>query len=134
MGFALPLLRGTGSPLLRGTGSWRAPAVWPSVDVVFVIRDLVSPRTWLAFSHNLVGLVIGMGTFIATITLLALGVVLLPLMLIGVPILGFTMRAAGWLARFERARFALFLGARIAAWPAAGRPGPRRRAGRAAAG
>ena len=55
VGFALPLL--------RGTGSWRAPAVWPSVDVVFVIRDLVSPRTWLAFSHNLVGLVIGMGTF-----------------------------------------------------------------------
>ena len=92
---------------------------------MFVIRDLVSPRTWLAFSHNLAGLVIGMVTFTAAITLLGLGVALLPLMLIGVPILGLLMRAAGWLARFERARFALFLGARIAAWPAAGRAGYR---------
>jgi signal transduction histidine kinase len=92
---------------------------------VFVIRDLVSPRTWLAFSHNLAGLAIGMATFIAAITLLALGVALLPLMLVGVPILGLMMRAAGWLARFERARFALFLGARIVSWPAAGRAGYR---------
>ena len=92
---------------------------------MFVIRDLVSPRTWLAFAHNLAGLAIGMVTCIAAITLLALGVALLPLMLIGVPILGLTMRAVGWLARFERARFALFLGARIAAWPAAGRAGYR---------
>jgi signal transduction histidine kinase len=92
---------------------------------VSAIRDLVSPRTWLAFTHNLAGLVIGMVTFTAAITLLALGVALLPLMLVGVPILGLTMRAAGWLARFERARFALFLGARIASWPAAGRAGYR---------
>ena len=92
---------------------------------MFLIRDLLSPRTWLAFSHHLAGLVIGLVVGIAAIVCLVLGVALLPLMLIGVPILGLLMRAAGWLARFERARFALFLGARIASWPAAGRAGYR---------
>lgn len=41
-----------------------------------------------------------------------------PLMLIGVPVLGLTLRGLGWFAQFERARFALFLGTRIPRRPA----------------
>ncbi len=46
-------------------------------------------------------------------------------MLIGVPVLGLTMRGATGFARSERARFGLFLGTRIASWPADGRAGYR---------
>jgi signal transduction histidine kinase len=86
---------------------------------------LVSPRTWLAFTHHVTGLVIGLVTFTVAVTLLALGVGLIPLMLLGIPILGLTARGAGWFARFERARFALFLGTRIVSWPADARGGYR---------
>jgi signal transduction histidine kinase len=92
---------------------------------VSVIRDLVSPRTWLAYIHNLTGLVAGLAAGIAVIVFMALGVVGIPLMLIGIPILGLTMRGATGFARFERARFGFFLGTRIAAWPAAARAGYR---------
>jgi signal transduction histidine kinase len=94
---------------------------------------LVSPRTWLAYIHHMTGLVIGLASTVATIVLIAVGVCLLPLMLIGVPILGFAMRCAGWFAWFERARFGFFLGTRIGSWPASARAGyrwvlvPRRR-------
>ena len=97
------------------------------------IRDLVSPRTWLAYIHLMTGLVIGLVSTVAAIVLLVVGVCTLPLALIGVPILGFTMRCAGWLAWFERVRFGFFLGTRIVAWPASARAGyrwglvPRRR-------
>jgi signal transduction histidine kinase len=92
---------------------------------VFAIRDLVSPRTWLAFTNHLAGLVIGLVTFTVAVTFIALGVGLLPLMLLGIPVLGLTMRGARLLAGFERARFALFLGTRIGSWPAAARGGYR---------
>jgi signal transduction histidine kinase len=100
---------------------------------VSAVRDLVSPRTWLAYIHHVSGLFIGMVTFTSAVALLAFGACLLPLMLLGVPVLGLAARGAAWAARFERARFALFLGARIASWPAAARGGyrwglvPRRR-------
>ena len=79
------------------------------------------------------GLVIGLVSTLATIVLIVGGICLVPLMLIGIPILGFTMRCAGWFARFERARFGFFLGTRIVSWPASARAGyrwglvPRRR-------
>ena len=85
----------------------------------------MSPRTWLAYIHHLTGLVIGLVSCIAAITFLALGIGLLPLMLIGVPVLGLTMRGATGFARFERARFGLFLGTRIASWPAPASAGYR---------
>jgi signal transduction histidine kinase len=94
---------------------------------------LVSPRTWLAYIHHMTGLVIGLVSTVAAIVLLAVGICTLPLALIGVPILGLTMRCAGWFARFERARFGFFLGTRIVSWPASARAGyrwglvPRRR-------
>ena len=77
--------------------SWR---LWPSVVVVSVVTDLVSPRTWLAYIHNVTGLVIGLVSTLATIVLIVGGICLVPLMLIGIPVLGFTMRLADWFARF----------------------------------
>ena len=71
------------------------------------------------------GLVIGLVSTVAAIVLLAVGICTLPLALIGVPILGLTMRCAGWFARFERARFGFFLGTRIVSWPASARAGYR---------
>jgi signal transduction histidine kinase len=100
---------------------------------VSAFRDLVSPRTWLAYIHLVTGLVIGLVSTFAAIVLLAVGICTLPLALIGVPILGFTMRCAGWFAWFERARFGFFLGKGIGSWPASARAGyrwglvPRRR-------
>jgi signal transduction histidine kinase len=86
---------------------------------------LLSPRTWLAYIHHLTGLVVGLAAAVAVIVFMALGVVGIPLMLIGIPILGLTMRGATAFARFERARFGFFLGTRIAAWPAGARAGFR---------
>jgi signal transduction histidine kinase len=88
---------------------------------VFVIRDLVSARTWLAFSHHVAGLILGLAACIAFVTSLAVGVALVPLMLTGVPVIGLTLRAAGWFSDFERARFRLFLGTRIPRWQPAAR-------------
>jgi hypothetical protein len=68
-----------------------------------LIRDMVSARTWLAFIHHLVGVVIGLAVGIATVMLLAFSVLLLPLMLIGFPVFGLMLRladaAVAWLAR-----------------------------------
>ncbi|HMD94784.1 MAG TPA: sensor domain-containing protein [Trebonia sp.] len=89
------------------------------------IRDLVSPRTWLAYIHHLAGLFIGLAAGIAVVVFMVLGVAGIPLMLIGIPVLGLTMRGATGFARFERARFGFFLGTRIAAWPAGTRAGYR---------
>jgi signal transduction histidine kinase len=91
---------------------------------VFIL-DLVSPRTWLAFGHHVAGLVVAIAAFTFVVTGLVTGIALVPLMLVGVPVVGFTMRGMGWLARFERARFGFFLGASIAAWPAGTRAGYR---------
>jgi len=91
---------------------------------VFVF-SVLSPRTWLAFCHHVAGLVIGVAAFFLVVFGLALGVGLLPLMLVGVPVLGLTLRVMDWLARFERARFGFFLGTSIAAWPAGERAGYR---------
>jgi signal transduction histidine kinase len=92
---------------------------------MFLIRDLVSPRTWLAMVHHLTGLVIGSAIIFVIMTGLGFGIGLLPLALIGLPILGITMRLAGWFARAERARFGLFLDKQIREWPAGIRPGFR---------
>jgi signal transduction histidine kinase len=92
---------------------------------VFVISGLVSPRTWLAFSHHLAGLIVAMAAFVLVVGGVTAGVGLVWLLLVGVPIIGFTMRASRLLGQFERARFALLLGVRIPAWPASARAGYR---------
>jgi signal transduction histidine kinase len=92
---------------------------------VFLARDLVSARAWLATIHHLAGLLIGIPACWVIVTGFALGFGLVPLALAGLLLLGVTMRLAGLLARAERARFALLLGVRIPPWPAGSRAGYR---------
>jgi signal transduction histidine kinase len=92
---------------------------------MFLVRDLVSPRTWLAMTSHLAGLIVGLAFFVVVVTGLSLGFSLLVLALVGLPILGLTLRATSWFAAAERARVALMLGVRIPAWPAGSRAGYR---------
>ncbi len=92
---------------------------------MFLVRDLVSPRTWLAMTSHLAGLFIGLAAFVVFVFGLSLGFSLLVLALVGLPILGVTLRLAEWFAAAERARFGLLLGVRIPAWPAGARAGYR---------
>jgi signal transduction histidine kinase len=84
---------------------------------MFLLRDLVSPRTWLAMTHHLAGLFVGLAAFTTFVVFYSLGFSLLVLALVGLPILGVTLRLGDWFAAAERARFGLLLGAQIPAWP-----------------
>jgi signal transduction histidine kinase len=92
---------------------------------MFLLRDLVSPRTWLAMISHLAGLFMGLAVMVVIVTGLSLGFSLLVLALAGLPILGLTLRAATLYATAERARLDLMLGVRIPAWPAEARAGYR---------
>ncbi|MGD0239422.1 MAG: sensor domain-containing protein [Streptosporangiaceae bacterium] len=92
---------------------------------MFLLRDLVSPRTWLAMTSHLAGFVAGLAVFVVVVTGLSLGFSLLVLALVGLPLLGLTLRATSWFAAAERARVALMLGVRVPAWPAESRAGYR---------
>ena len=92
---------------------------------MFLLRDLVSPRTWLAMVSHMAGLFMGIAVLVVIVTGLSLGFSLLVLALVGLPILGLTLRAATWYATAERARLDLMLGVRIPAWPAEARAGYR---------
>jgi signal transduction histidine kinase len=89
-----------------------------------LLRGLVSARTWLAFTHHVAGLVLAAAAFTIVVTGVAAGVALLPLALVGLPVLGLTARFADGFAAIERARFGL-LGVRIPNWPADDRRGYR---------
>ena len=93
---------------------------------MFLVRDLVSPRTWLAMTSHLAGLFIGFAVILVFTIGLSLGFSLLVVALVGLPVLGLTLRFAEWFATAERARLGLMLGVRIPAWPAASSPGPGR--------
>jgi signal transduction histidine kinase len=90
---------------------------------MFLVRDLVSARTWLAMTQHLAGLFIGLVVICVITVGLGTGFSLLFVALIGLPLLGVMLRLADWFARAERARFAFLFGARIPAWPAAGSGG-----------
>jgi len=93
---------------------------------VAVLRAVVSARTWLAVIHLMAGPFVGAVTFALLLTGLIAGVVLLPFFLAGLPVLAGTLWVCIWIARAERARFALLLGADIpAAPPPQGRTGLR---------
>jgi signal transduction histidine kinase len=92
---------------------------------MFLIRDLVSSRTWLAMVHHLAGLFIGVAIFFVAVFGFAFGIALLPIALAGLPLLGLTLRIVHGFARLERARFGLLLDERIPAWPAGSRAGYR---------
>ena len=90
---------------------------------MFLVRDLVSPRTWLALISHLAGLFIGLAAFIVAVVGFALGLGLIPLALIGLPVFGMTLRFAEGLAWLERARFGFLLDTQIESWPAEARAG-----------
>ena len=78
-----------------------------------VLGALVSPRTWLAVIHLLVGLVIGLIAFLVVVVGISLGIGLMPLFLVGIPVLVGVIWLAGLGARTERVRFAVLLGVDI---------------------
>src|ERR1700748_3420124 len=92
---------------------------------MFLLRDLVSPRTWLAMISHLAGLSLGIAIMVVVVTGLSLGFSLLVLALTGLPSLGLTLRAATWCAAAERARLSLMLGAQIPPCRAEARAGYR---------
>ena len=77
------------------------------------LRELVSADAWLTTTHLLLGMWVGLAVFIPTVVLLALSVGLLPVFLIGVPVLGVTLWLTRLMARLERGRFRLVLGVDI---------------------
>jgi signal transduction histidine kinase len=81
-----------------------------------LIRGLVSARTWLAFIHHVVGLALGIASFVIVVTGFAVGLATAPLALAGLPVIGVAVRFASALAWVERARFAL-LGRELPRWP-----------------
>src|SRR5215470_7886926 len=78
-----------------------------------VLGALVSPRTWLAVIHLLAGLVIGLVAFLVVVVGISVGIGLLPVFLVGIPVLVGVIWLAGLGARAERVRFAVLLGADI---------------------
>jgi len=55
---------------------------------MFLLRDLVSARTWLAMTQHLSGLLLGLAAFFIVIFGLGFGVAGLFFALIGLPLLG----------------------------------------------
>ena len=98
-------MTGTGTEAMRR--GVLARAVWP----------VFSARTWLAIIHLLAGLLAGLIAGIVVIVGLSVGVALVPLFLVGVPVLASVFWLCAQFARAERARFALLLGGNIAAPP-----------------
>jgi len=94
---------------------------------MYLVRDLVSPRTWLAFIHHFVGVCLGALAVWIVVPGLVAGAMGMPVAMIGMPILGTTLRFTDWFARAERARFAITLGEQIPAWPDGSRSGYRMR-------
>jgi signal transduction histidine kinase len=90
---------------------------------MFLVRDLVSARTWLAMTQHLAGLFVGLLAILIFVLALGVDVPLIFVGLVGIPLLGVTLRLADWFARAERARFGFLFGARIPAWPCPGSDG-----------
>jgi signal transduction histidine kinase len=90
---------------------------------MFLVRDLVSARTWLAMTQHLAGLFVGLVAILIFVLAVGVDVPLIFVGLVGIPLLGLTLRLADWFARAERARFGFMFGARIPAWPCPGSDG-----------
>jgi signal transduction histidine kinase len=105
---------GSGAPPGAGTEPLAAGRASPG-GLRPVLGALVSPRTWLAVIHLLAGLVIGLVAFLVVVLGISLGIGLLPLFLVGIPVLVGVIWLAGAGARAERVRFAVLLGVVIPA-------------------
>src|ERR1700730_1379130 len=102
-----------------GAGAGPASDAPPAGAALRAVRAVVSGRTWLAVIHLLSGMVIGLAACIFFVTGAVVGVGLLAAALSGIPVLAATLWLSVQFARFERARFAVMLGARM--------PGPPRK-------
>jgi signal transduction histidine kinase len=92
---------------------------------VFLLRDLVSPRAWLATIHHLTGVLIGLPAFFVLVLGVVFGAGFAPFALVGLPLLGVSLRLTGWYASEERARIGFLLGMRIPSWPTKAESGYR---------
>ncbi|HEV3379575.1 MAG TPA: sensor domain-containing protein [Trebonia sp.] len=92
---------------------------------MFLIRELVSARTWLAYIHHLVGVAVGFAAAWIVLAGIAGSLAGLPFALIGLVVLGFTLRFVGVITRLERVRFAVLLEEPLPAWPSQARAGYR---------
>ena len=102
------------------------PGSCHSVGVMFLLRDLVSPRTWLAMTSHWTGLFIGTAAIVFITTGLSLGASLLVLALVGLPILGVTLRVGRPGSPGPSGPGSpCCSGCRIPAWPAQSRAGYR---------
>jgi signal transduction histidine kinase len=88
-----------------------------------LIRGLVSARTWLAFTHHVVGLVLSIASFTIVVTGFTVGLATALLAGVGLPVMGLTTRFSTAFAAVERARFKLLLGRELRRWPADPRRG-----------
>jgi signal transduction histidine kinase len=88
-----------------------------------LIRGLVSARTWLAFTHHVVGLVLSIASFTIVVTGFAVGLATALLAGVGLPVIGVATRFSTAFAAVERARFKLLLGRELPRWPADPRRG-----------
>src|SRR6201989_3449242 len=93
----------------RGCRCRRRPQS-PSVTGMSLLRGLVCPRTWLAFTHHVAGMVLGVVSFAIVVAGFAVGLALTPVALVGLPVMGIAVRFSTALACVERRRFALLLG------------------------
>ncbi len=82
------------------------------------VRPVGSPATWLAVIHLLAGIVPGVIVLVSVLICLLVGFGTLWFFLLGLPVLAVIPWLCRQLARTERARFALLLGAHIPAPPA----------------
>ncbi len=80
-------------------------------------------RTWLSLAYVVLGLPVGIVTFVLVVVGLALGVGLLPLFLLGVVVLVATVHLTRAMSAFERRRAELFLGVPLADRPPVGPEG-----------
>jgi len=75
-----------------------------------IVGPVFSPRTWLAMVYLVSGVPLAAIFFSVAVTGLSLGVGLLPLALLGLPVLSLTLQGCRALGAFERARVSLMLG------------------------
>jgi signal transduction histidine kinase len=75
-----------------------------------LVGPVFSARTWLAMVYLLTGVLVSAIVFSFAVTGLALAVGLLPLALLGLPVLIFTLQGCRAFGAFERARVLLMLG------------------------
>jgi signal transduction histidine kinase len=91
-------------------GGGAAAVIRRRVSLAVLFRDIVSPGTWLAVIHLMVGFPIGMVSFITAIAFCSAAIGSAPAALLGIPLLAVALWLCQQLARAERARFRLLLG------------------------